>query len=115
MQKSFINTLLFKILYSLLFFILTDGPDNISIFPSYEVFRLIENGTLGPIQCYADCLPECTFHWKKSGTPNYLVNPLTISTLRPADAGLYTCSATHPVKGYIATTNLELQLFCKYQ
>lgn len=92
--------------------ILTDGPVNIIANASNEVYELVENSALGPIQCLADCYPPCILDWGKS--EKAFGNPLTITSVRTTDAGQYTCTAKHPVKEYKATTNITMHVICKY-
>ncbi|CAC5421651.1 unnamed protein product [Mytilus coruscus] len=82
------------------------GPENVVVEPAISRINVTEGTTLGPIQCFATCNPECKYNWKHKWTKifkpvpkeyiSYQDRNLTIQRINRNQTGKYRCRVDHP-------------------
>ena len=91
--------------------LLSGGPDNMRLSPSTSTYTLNIGQRLGPVVCSADCVPNCTFKWKReSGT-----DALALTIQDKNDSGMYTCTATRGTStSFTETRSIMVYVRCKH-
>ncbi|VDI02452.1 Hypothetical predicted protein [Mytilus galloprovincialis] len=72
------------------------GPGNVHIHHNYKQFTVTEGQTFGPVNCSADCYPECNYEWRHLGRVQSYSPVLHISTIDRKQTGVYGCYVMHP-------------------
>ncbi|XP_063421888.1 nephrin-like isoform X2 [Mytilus trossulus] len=72
------------------------GPDNVHINQNYKQFPVTEGQTFGPVNCSADCYPECNYKWIYLGRVQSYSPVLYIPTINRHQSGVYGCYVMHP-------------------
>ncbi|XP_071158282.1 protein Obscurin-like isoform X1 [Mytilus edulis] len=72
------------------------GPGNVHIQHIYKQFTVTEGQTFGPVNCSADCYPECNYEWRHLGRVQSYSPVLHISTIDRKQTGVYGCYVMHP-------------------
>ena len=93
---------------------ITDGPgSSVSFNPAHQSITRILGQRLNPIDCSAQCNPQCKSHWIKPDDTVVDGPKLEIPSLKTNDHGIFTC---HTGNGYgnNATKNLSVTVNCKY-
>ena len=92
------------------------GPDTVSVTPSGSTHVVNEGKVLDDITCTAECVPSCTYEWKKNGTSFRTERTLSLGQLTRSDSGLYTCIVGKSDTGIQVTKNIDVtvNVRCKY-
>ena len=96
---------------------LVDGPDTVSVTPNHSTHVVNDGEVLDDITCTAECVPSCTYEWKKNGTESFSTErTLSLGQLTRSDSGLYTCSVGNSDTGIQVTKNIDVtvNVRCKY-
>lgn len=72
-------------------------PKSISLQPQELLHIVEENQPIGPIQCSADCHPNCSFLWTGPESLTLDEPQLKINSIKKTQAGNYTCTAKNIV------------------
>lgn len=106
--------------------IIVDGPDNVELAPVITVINVTKGTDLGPINCTANCNPECKYQWKHNRTgqfervqQNFMSNNnriLTIAKVNRSHTGVFRCRVDHKSAKQTKklTTDLTVNVQCKY-
>ncbi|XP_076105775.1 protein turtle homolog B-like [Mytilus galloprovincialis] len=85
------------------------GPEHVVLEPGYTTINVTEGTILGPINCTANCNPECTYNWKHKAEEERFelilsIQTLTIPDIKKSQTGIYRCRIDHPfAKAYYRT------------
>ena len=85
-----------------------DGPDTVSVTPSGSTHVVNEGKVLDDITCTAECVPSCTYEWKKNGTSFRTERTLSLGQLTRSDSGVYTCSVGNTDDSIYVTKNIDV-------
>ncbi|KAK3609054.1 hypothetical protein CHS0354_018607 [Potamilus streckersoni] len=80
------NTILLKPIY---------GPENMLLSPRVSLVTVLKGLDLTPVNCSAECFPECIFQWTRSND-SFVVSRETVLKLTHVkldDSGKYICTA----------------------
>ncbi|XP_063442083.1 hemicentin-1-like [Mytilus trossulus] len=79
------------------------GPRTVNIIPLEQNFTAIETvGHIGPINCTADCKPECSMTWNGSHLPESITSVLYLPNINKTQAGKYSCIASNSVSSLVS-------------
>ncbi|XP_063442047.1 carcinoembryonic antigen-related cell adhesion molecule 6-like [Mytilus trossulus] len=71
-------------------------PTKVTITPPNQVYTVRETSdSVGPINCTADCKPECTMAWNGPNIPDGTTSVLNLQNIERNQAGDYQCMATN--------------------
>ncbi|XP_063442082.1 hemicentin-1-like [Mytilus trossulus] len=84
------------------------GPRKVNIIPLKQNFTAIEAvGNIGPINCTADCKPECTMTWNGPYLPEGITSVLYLQNINKTQAGKYSCIASNSVSS-LASSHINV-------
>lgn len=96
-----------------------DGPEHVVLEPGYTTINVTEGTILGPINCTANCNPECTYNWKHKAEEERFelilsIQTLTIPDIKKSQTGIYRCRIDHPFAKAYYRTDISVNVQCKY-
>ena len=93
--------------------IFSDGPKSVVLLPSTPTYTVTETtGGIGPINCTADCRPNCTMTWSGPNLPGDTNSILNLQNMSRKQAGDYRCTATNSV-GNLTSQKVAVTINCK--
>lgn len=81
--------------------------------PNISQLTLSEGYKLGPITCFADCIPNCTFTWTKNSSTIIYGPTLERVVQTKDDGGTYTCIASRAGVAF-DTRDIVINVRCKF-
>lgn len=92
---------------------LVDRPTKINITPLTQVYTVQEiTDSIGPINCTADCTPECTMTWNGPNIPDGTTSVLNLQNIDRNQAGDYRCMAKNII-GSEMFVIVNIKVMCK--
>ncbi|CAC5414991.1 unnamed protein product [Mytilus coruscus] len=70
-------------------------------------------GNVGPINCTADCKPECTMTWNGPNLSEGITSILHLENINKTQAGYYSCIASNSVSS-LASVHINVIVNCEY-
>ncbi len=85
---------------------LPDGPDRVRLDPP-DAQTVLEGDPITPVQCTADCNPQCTYTWTGPGH-TAASNQLVVQAIHRSQAGQHNCEASNSVGSQIGSLTITV-------